>query len=346
MILKHKDDVKPQLEQLERLLMAATLSEAQRREIEEEIWKVRAGAKGEKEAAYHIDFRWKDGKNSVVIHDLRIEHAGRVAQIDHLILNRTLDCHVLESKAFGSGVRISESSEWEVRTRYGWRGIPSPVEQNRRHIEVLESYIRDHQLAPKRLGLTLPPRFHNWVLVSPQCKIHREGRGWDQVVKMDLFEKQFLKRIAEEGVLDTFTSISKLVSLETIEEMGRKLIAAHKPASFNFAGKFGVAAPETTDDLRFAPPVAPLTPRAPCEKECGICMDTLEPKVIDYCRKNSAKFKGQMLCQKCQKVPALPLCDGCGAHLEQKVINFCRFNSKRFGGKRLCRECQASPAIV
>lgn len=37
----------------------------------------------EKDAAYHIDFEWRYGKNSVFIHDLRSEHEGRVAQIDH-----------------------------------------------------------------------------------------------------------------------------------------------------------------------------------------------------------------------------------------------------------------------
>jgi hypothetical protein len=250
-----------------------------------------------------------------------------------------MDCHVLESKGFGTGVRISESGEWEVRTRFGWKGMPSPVEQNRRHIEVLESFIRDHQLAPKRLGLTIPLRFHNWVLVSPECKVQRQGKGWDQVVKMDLFEKELTRRIANEGVLDTLSLISKLVALETVEELGRKLIAAHKPASFNFEAKFGILKPEPKDDSRFAPP-------DPSAVKCHVCCVVLKPKVIEYCRKNTAKFKGQMLCQTCQKAPALPTCDGCGEDLESKVVNFCRFNSKRFGGMKLCRACQALPAVA
>jgi hypothetical protein len=343
MILKHKDDVTPHLEELERLLECPALTKRQREELEEELWMIKAGAKGEKEAAYHIDFHWKDGVNSIVIHDLRIEHNGRVAQIDHLILHRTLECHVLESKAFGTGIRISEASEWEVRTRYGWRGMPSPVEQNRRHIEVLKSFIRDHQLAPKRLGLSMPISFHNWVLVSPECRIQREGKGFEGVVKMDLFEKEFLKRNSEMGVIDTFTSISKLVSLSTIEELGRKLIAAHKPASFDFAGKFGIALPDPNDDSRFAPPAETQVALPPQNQvTCAICSVVLEQKVIDYCQNNPNKFNDRLLCRKCQKVPVPPACDGCGSHLEQKVINFCRLNSKRFGGKKLCRGCQGA----
>src|SRR5690349_4478194 len=104
MILKHKDDVAPQLAELERLMALPELTKAQRSAIEEELWAVRIGAKGEKEAAYHIDFGWKDGESSAVIHDLRLEHNGRVAQIDHLILHRTLHFHVIESKAFGGEV--------------------------------------------------------------------------------------------------------------------------------------------------------------------------------------------------------------------------------------------------
>jgi len=335
MILKHKDDVAPQLAELEQLSKVPSLSKRQREEIDDEMWRIRAGAKGEKEAAYHIDFHWKGGTNSAVIHDLRIEHDGRVAQIDHLIMHRNLTFHVLESKGFGTEVRISESGEWETKTRYGWKGILSPVEQNRRHIEVLQSFIRDHQLAPKRLGISLPIRFENWVLVSPDCPLRRKGNEWDQVVKMDLFDKQFMKRVNEEGVLDTLAALSKFVGMDTLEQMAQSLIAAHKPASFNFAAKFGITAPVPIDESRFAPPDSSTV-------KCESCAVTLEPKVISFCRLNPKKVGGKMLCQSCQKATSRPKCDGCGTELEDKVVAFCRFNSKRFGGKKLCRSCQAA----
>lgn len=339
MILKHKDDMAPLLAELERLLKIPSLGKEQRDEISEEMWKMRVGAKGEKEAAYHIDFDWKDGRNSIVLHDLRIEHGGRVAQIDHLILNRALNCHVLESKGFGQEVRISDSGEWETRTRYGWRGIPSPVEQNRRHIEVLESFIRDHRLGPKRLGLMMPIRYLNWVLVSPDCPLRRKGKEWDRVVKMDMFRKEFLKQNEAEGVLETLTSLSKFVGLETIMQIGQALIAAHKPATFDFAGKFGIPASLLSDDSRFAPPASAVV-------TCDACASDLEAKVITYCRLNANKLRGRMLCQACQKPRLMPGCDECGVGLESNVIAFCRFNSKRFSGRKLCRSCQTAPLFV
>ena len=179
MILKQKDEVTPLLVELERLLLSQALRPEQRAAIEDELWMVRAGNKGEKDAAYHIDFARKEGKHSAVIHDLRIEHRGRVAQIDHLVIMRTLDFHVIESKAFGNEVRISEEGEWETNTRYGWKGIPSPVEQNSRHIEVLKAFIEDSGLVPKKMGIPMSMDFHNWVLVSPSCQLRRRGAGWE-----------------------------------------------------------------------------------------------------------------------------------------------------------------------
>ncbi|MDD5391070.1 MAG: nuclease-related domain-containing protein [Gallionellaceae bacterium] len=61
--------------------------------IEQEIRLVRAGNKGEQESAYFIDFENAAHKNRVVLHDLRFEVNGRVAQIDHLMINRLLDVY-------------------------------------------------------------------------------------------------------------------------------------------------------------------------------------------------------------------------------------------------------------
>lgn len=344
MILKHKDDLAPQFTELERLLSLAQLSKAQREDLQDELGAMRAGNKGEKEAAYHIDFGWKDGKNSVVIHDLRLEHEGRVAQIDHLILMRTLDCHVLETKGFSSEVRISESGEWETRTRYGWRGIPSPVEQNRRHIEVLQAFVRDHNLSPKRLGLCMPLRFHNWVLVSPKCQIRRGGEEWDRVVKMDLFEKRFSECVQATGFLDTLSSVSKLVSLETLQGIGEFLVNAHKPTAINYAARFGINAVAATRSNvpREAAPAAPAQTVTSCE-DCGVGVD---PQVIKFCRVNLQRFRGKVLCRSCQQAArSAPSCLGCGTPVDSKVVAFCRFNSKRFGKKLLCRNCQTTPAL-
>ena len=72
---------------------------------------IRAEAKGENEAACYIDFGWKRGKNSVLIHDHQNEHNGRVAaQADHLIIVRTLDFGVIEQGRLDRDVKGSQRS--------------------------------------------------------------------------------------------------------------------------------------------------------------------------------------------------------------------------------------------
>ena len=291
MILKQKDDISSQVQSLEALLSRRDLSKFQRDDIENQLWMLQAGARGEKEAAYHIDFRYKNGQ-SAVIHDLRIEHAGRVAQIDHLIVTRFLDVHVVESKAFGGEIRVSADGEWEAKTRHGWHGMPSPVEQNRRHIEVLESFIRDRGLAPKRLGMSLPIHFHNWVLVAPTCRLQRSGNSWDNVVKMDMFEKRLLEQIDKLGPVAVFSTAAKVVSAETVTALARELIASHRPTAFDYPARFGIR--EHTQGTPEEP-----TP-ASTQKNCQGCGAALEPKVVAFCRYNSRRFGKRLLCRDCQ----------------------------------------------
>jgi hypothetical protein len=177
------------------------------------------------------------------------------------------------------------------------------------------------------------------VLVSPDCPLRRKGKEWDQVVKMDMFEKQFMKPVDREGVLDTLAAISKFVGMDTLGRMAQSLIAGHKPSTFNFAAKFRITALPPIDDSRFAPSDSSAV-------KCESCATILETKVINFCRLNPGKVGAKMLCQPCQKTASHPGCDGCGSELEDKVVRFCRLNSRRFGGRKLCRPCQAAPISV
>ena len=75
-LLKHADDKQPHLDALEALLGRPDVDRRTRTLIEEEIWNIRLGRKGEAEAAYDINFAYADSNNYVVIHDLRLEVGG------------------------------------------------------------------------------------------------------------------------------------------------------------------------------------------------------------------------------------------------------------------------------
>jgi hypothetical protein len=83
MILKEADAKSVHLTELTSLLSNPGVPPDKQALIDRELKFMRAGMKGESESAYDIDFYSGAHKNRVVIHDLRLEHNGRAAQIDH-----------------------------------------------------------------------------------------------------------------------------------------------------------------------------------------------------------------------------------------------------------------------
>lgn len=170
MLIKSATDIQPTITRLEGLLPGAP--PGQKKQIEEDLRRIRAGAKGEREAAYLIDFDFKASRNTAVIHDLRLEINGRVAQIDHLLIHRTLNVYVLESKHFHAGLKITDDGEflrWN-EWKKTFEGMLSPLAQNERHIAVLKEVFNQIEM-PTRLGMRLSPTFTSLVMVSAQTRI-------------------------------------------------------------------------------------------------------------------------------------------------------------------------------
>jgi hypothetical protein len=109
MLLKMADRKDTAIAELERL--AAVAPANRKADIEQELRNMRSGLRGEQEAAYQIDFHLKESKRTVVIHDLRLDIAGRIAQIDHILIHRTLNVFVLETKHLHAGIKITEEGE-------------------------------------------------------------------------------------------------------------------------------------------------------------------------------------------------------------------------------------------
>ena len=65
-------------------LLKLPLNTKQRFLVERELKIMKAGERGEQDSAYFLDFAYGNSENWALIHDLRIEWQGRVAQIDHL----------------------------------------------------------------------------------------------------------------------------------------------------------------------------------------------------------------------------------------------------------------------
>lgn len=238
----------------------ALLEERKKRErrnaraLDREIRNIRAGERSEETAAYFIDFDLKNSSNWAVLHDLRIEHKGRVAQIDHLLINRTLRFYVLESKSFTTRLKITEHGEFEryISDDDTWEAIESPLAQNQRHIDVLNDLIEDHAILPKRLGFSLKPIFSQIVLVNGKGTITRPAAGTfdtSQVVKGDVFFSVISKETEALGAVSVLKLVTQIVSSETLRGIAENLAAHHSPSIHSGSAPVKVVAPS------IAPPV-------------------------------------------------------------------------------------------
>jgi hypothetical protein len=87
---------------------------------------------------------------------------------------------------------------------------------------------------------TIKPR----VLISPSARLilpTPAPKAAEFTVKADSFLKHLQAEVDKEGVLGTLASAAKIIARDTVEEMGRTLVACHKPEAVDYAAKFGMA---------------------------------------------------------------------------------------------------------
>lgn len=228
MLIKEAEDPSEVIAALE---ARAAKPGAAHRSAKADLAKRKAGFKGEAESTYLINFDFADSPNWAVLHDLRLEHGSRTAQIDHLLINRWMEFFVLETKHFRSGIRINEDGEflrWND-FRKSYEGMASPLQQNERHIAVLSDVVGEIEL-PNRLGFRIAPTFHSLVLVAPSARIMRpEQLDTSSVIKADQLKPRIWREIdGPNPVAFLLKSAARLVSSETVEFVGKQLATLHR----------------------------------------------------------------------------------------------------------------------
>lgn len=334
MLIKTMDDPSALLKELE-LRAAGAGPAAKHAATELRIRK--AGLKGESESAYLIDFHFARSPNWAVIHDLRLEHHGRTAQIDHLLINRWLDLYVLESKHFHAGLKITDDGEflrWDSY-RKAYAGMASPLEQNERHIEVLRDVCGTIEW-PQRFGLRISPAFHSLILIAPEARIDRSKRfDSSRVIKADALKKQIWKDIETENpLLGLLKTTAKIVSGETVEFVARQLAILHRPGERKREAKPTASVAPLPAEPRIEPVFAP-PPAAPAAPVAAAAVTTAEASAC-VCKSCSEKT-GEILYGK---FGYYFKCDACGGNT---AIRFtCEPGHKprlRKDGSAFYREC-------
>jgi hypothetical protein len=316
MLIKAADDKTPDLDALRALLRRGDVNDEQRQRIEREIRNIQSGLRGEQDAVYEIEFHYGQSRNWMSIHDLRLECDGRVAQIDHLLINRVLEIYACESKRFAEGVAINEQGEFTAFFAGKAYGVPSPLEQNRRHISVLESVFKSgHVPLPRRLGLTIKPTMIGLVLVSKNARISRPKKkidGLDAVIKNDQLKSRIDKDIdADNNPL----GFARLVSQDTLEDLARTIASQHRPIRMDWLARFGLPPVEPARTSWKANAQAPRNdpsgsgdpPRNKTKLACAACGAAVSYAVAKFCWVNKPRFAGLVYCMDCQRrVPKSP----------------------------------------
>ena len=102
--------------------------------------KLDAGIKQEHDVAFYLRRAYKNSEQVMVLNDLRIEHDGESAQIDHLIVY-TYGFIVVESKSIRGEVKVNEYGEWTRSYKGQWSGMPSPIKQADLQLKLLKQYL-------------------------------------------------------------------------------------------------------------------------------------------------------------------------------------------------------------
>ena len=226
MVLKDIDDKSEIIIKLKELLKNPNIYPSKKKEIKFEIYKIEKGWKNEKESAYFLNTYFKDLKNTIIIHDLRLQLGDISVQIDHLIINKT-KIAILESKYFSSGLYYDKKNDvFNIKTRKGFIGIKDPIKQAERQKINLKKYLEKTKLIKH-----LPNNFDYYVLISPS--VYLKGKMPDKIVKADKFAEKFFKDLDDIG---TFSMIKSFIKYkrENLINTAQKLVKFHKPLDFEF----------------------------------------------------------------------------------------------------------------
>lgn len=238
MIYKDCDNKEPVVAILERMLALA--GPDKRALIERQLRTMRAGLKSEREAAWLIDVYLKDATRTAVVHDLRLDlrtgsDGGQVAQIDHLLIQRTRRFHLLDTKHFSQALKITDAGEflrWNEAAKT-WDSMPSPLAQNAARVPVLRR-------ALEKLGLGDCP-IDSWVVVAPSTRIDRPRRfDTSQVIRTDQFIERMNKSLENAPALEGAAGLLRTGLVDSIGDIAHKLIALHCPSTTDYMARFGV----------------------------------------------------------------------------------------------------------
>ena len=238
MIFKKIDDKSKEIYTLKNMLQQSR-SEAQKKLIAQDLKSLENGYQAEKDNAYYLDFAFEEGERNILLHDIRIEHKGRTAQFDHILITR-IGIILLESKSFTGSLTINNDNSLTVVYGKGTvKTFPNPVEQNNRHRIVLDEFIKDNLEMSLRFKLLGGVQIESKVLIHPNTTVTNKNlpEGFE---RSDSFATKRLKEVESMSAVKVFGAVSTVLLREQTKALSELLVAHHKPIQFDYTKKYRI----------------------------------------------------------------------------------------------------------
>jgi hypothetical protein len=171
-----------------------------------------AGLKAELQMAHYLKRAFE---KIYVLNDLRIEHKGEVAQVDHLLVTK-FGFIVIESKSVTGKIAVNKFQEWKRIYQSNERGMPSPIEQGKRQMALLIDYLQEH----------------NEVLLRDNFATKMLGK-----VKFHQFHQEVLVAISDQGIIERQTDLPNVLKADSIPSRIQEILSELKKKSLNPLGK-------------------------------------------------------------------------------------------------------------
>ena len=295
MVIKPIDDKSKRQKLLSELLTSPMLDAEQKKWVKKELNIFNKGIQGEVDSAHYLDSYFKDSDNYVLLHDLRLVVEDDVAQIDHLIIARGGNLYLIETKNYSGNLSINNHGEFTVHYDQDAFGIPSPLEQSRRHERILRKVMFNLKISG-RADTDL--NFLHVVLMHPKAIIQRPlARTFDTsfLIKADQFPTWHQNFVESQSSLGILKSLINARSSSTIREWGELIKNQHQPKGLMDLPDFINPKPRTQKN-------AGVSISADPQKQliCAHCGIKIDYAVGQFCWRNPARFNGLQYCREHQ----------------------------------------------
>lgn len=219
-----------QLYDLEELF--SRVKSEKRNKIQRDIINLKIGLEGERAVSYEL-------KNSFIpmicLHDIRIENAGYVAQMDYILITEYF-IMVLETKKLNGDIVINEAGEFIRRFKtkegkvFNQEGMYSPIAQNERHIRILENFLKGNGII-KRV-----PIYSTVIIANPKAIINRSKAPYairNGIYKYDQITNMLKKKISK------CQKDGKMFESHMVK-IAEFLLENNKEITFDYNAKYGL----------------------------------------------------------------------------------------------------------